>query len=459
MGIASGEPGASLVTEMLPVAAPVVVGANFAVNDVPCPAVRVAGVVNPLMLKPVPEALAAEIVTLAVPVFVKVTAMDAELPSTRLPKTTLVGLAVSFPCVPVPLKGIVIVGSEALLEIVIEPEALPDTVGANFAVKDLVPPAATVAGTVSPVMLKPVPDALAAETVTLVVPLFVSVIDCVLLLPTPTLPNAKLPGFATRAVFAATPLPEMARVCGEFGALSANTMLPVVPPAVAGVNVTLKEALCPAPRVAGNARPLIPNPLPVSVARFKLRFTLPLFVSFTVCELLCPTVTFPKLSEVGDMVSPACVPVPLKAIFKGELAESLAIERLPVTAPPDGGANLIWSDPLWPTPITLSGLPPTAVNPAPEMLAESMLTVAVPVFVNDSVWVELLPTAMLPKLRLVALGVKIPELGSPVLGECALVTPAQLERLMTARTDARAASQANRPWWVACLPSGTKAGA
>jgi len=212
MGIASGEPSALLVIEMLPVAAPVVVGANVAVNDVPCPADNIIGVVRPLMLKPVPEALAAEIETLAVPVFVNVTAMDAVLPVAKLPKTTLVGLGVSFPCVPVPLNGIVIVGSEALLEMVIVPAALPDAVGANSAVKDVVPPAATVAGTVSPVMLKPVPDALAFEIVTLVEPLFVSVIDCVLLLPTATLPNAKLPGFATRAVFAATPLPEIARV-------------------------------------------------------------------------------------------------------------------------------------------------------------------------------------------------------------------------------------------------------
>jgi hypothetical protein len=212
MGIASGEPGALLVIEMLPVAAPVVVGANVAVNDVPCPADNVMGVVRPLILKPVPEALAAEIETLAVPVFVKVTAMDAELPVTRLPKTTLVGLAVSFPCVPVPLNGIVIVGSEALLEIVIVPEALPAAVGANRAVKDVLPPAATVVGTASPVMLKPVPEALAAEIVTLVLPLLVSVTDWVLLLPTATLPNAKLPGFATRAVFAATPLPEIGSV-------------------------------------------------------------------------------------------------------------------------------------------------------------------------------------------------------------------------------------------------------
>ena len=116
-------------------------------------------------------------------------------------------------------------------------------------------------------------------------------------------------------------------------------MLRVTPPAVVGVNCTVKETFCPAPRVAGNARPLIPSPLPVSVARFKLRFTLPLLVSFMVCVLLCPTVTFPKLSEAGDIVSPGWVPVPLSETVNGELAASLAIERLPVTAPADGGAN------------------------------------------------------------------------------------------------------------------------
>lgn len=38
--ILSGDPGASLVIEILPVAEPAIVGANFAVNDVLCPALR-----------------------------------------------------------------------------------------------------------------------------------------------------------------------------------------------------------------------------------------------------------------------------------------------------------------------------------------------------------------------------------------------------------------------------------
>ncbi len=59
--------------EMPPEALPAVVGANLALKVVFWPALRVIGAVIPLKLKPVPEGLAAEIVMLAVPVFVNVT--------------------------------------------------------------------------------------------------------------------------------------------------------------------------------------------------------------------------------------------------------------------------------------------------------------------------------------------------------------------------------------------------
>jgi len=75
-----------------------------------------------------------------------------------------------------------------------------------------------------------------------------------------------------------------------------------------------------------------------------------------------------------------------------------------------------------------------ALNPAPEMLADMMLTVAVPVFVNVKVWLALFPTEMLPKLRLVELAVNTPapgDPGTPGPPELALVRPAQLERTTT----------------------------
>lgn len=47
-----------LATEMLPEALPVVVGANVAVKLALVPALIVSGMLKPLMLKPVPDALA-----------------------------------------------------------------------------------------------------------------------------------------------------------------------------------------------------------------------------------------------------------------------------------------------------------------------------------------------------------------------------------------------------------------
>ena len=162
-------------------------------------------------------------------------------------------------------------------------------------------------------------------------------------------------------------------------------MLPATPPPTVGANRTLNDKLCPPASVAGSARPLMVKPLPVSVARFTTTFTFPVFVSCTGRVLLWPTVTFPKLREAGEIVSPGCVPVPVSEIVKGELAASLTIDRLPVAAPADGGANCIWIVPLCPTRIALNGLPPTAEKPAPEMFADWILTVPVPVFVNVSV--------------------------------------------------------------------------
>lgn len=97
--------------------------------------------------------------------------------------------------------------------------------------------------------------------------------------------------------------------------------------------------LCPALIVAGNERPVIPNPAPETVARLTTTLPLPVFVKVTVCEPLWPTVTFPKLSELGDIVMPVCVPVPFSEIVRGELEASLVITRVPDAKPEDCGTN------------------------------------------------------------------------------------------------------------------------
>lgn len=201
-----GEPGALLVIEMLPLSVPAAVGANFAVNDALMFGSIVCGRVSPLMLKPVPEALAAEIVTLAVPVFISATGIEALAPARMLPKFTLAGLADSCPCAPVPLKATESVESVALLVIVIIPEEFPAAVGVKRATKPVCSPEESVNGAVSPVMLKPVPLMPACEIVTLVPPLLVRVMVCEPSLPTETLPKATLPGFVVKVEFAEMPL-------------------------------------------------------------------------------------------------------------------------------------------------------------------------------------------------------------------------------------------------------------
>jgi hypothetical protein len=116
-------------------------------------------------------------------------------------------------------------------------------------------------------------------------------------------------------------------------------MLPVAAPAAAGANCALNERLCPAFKVVGKESPLIPKPVPATVARLIVRFELPLFVSFTACVLLCPTTTFPNVNADGAIVNPVCVPVAVMEIANGELEASLTTVKLPVTAPADVGAN------------------------------------------------------------------------------------------------------------------------
>ena len=91
----SGEPDASLVMEILPLALPVAEGANCALKLVFCPAASVSGIDNPVRLNPVPEALAAEIVTLAVPELLNAMVCVPLPPTTTLPKLTLEGFALS----------------------------------------------------------------------------------------------------------------------------------------------------------------------------------------------------------------------------------------------------------------------------------------------------------------------------------------------------------------------------
>jgi hypothetical protein len=283
--IAIGEFGRLLATETEPVAAPVAVGENFTPNVVLCPAASVCAE-NPVTLNADPETVAELRFTLAVPPFVSVTFTVLELPVSWLPKFTLPGFAVRLPSVPVPLTGIVMFESVAVLVTAIVPDAAPAVVGANCAVNVALWPAAIVNGAVKPVTLKPAPVAAIWLTVAAALPEFVNVTVCVPLPETATLPKATVPGFAVSVEFCATALPAIVIVCGEPAALSVKVMLPDDAPEAVGVKETLNCIDWPAPIVFGSESPLIPNSLPESCARLIVTFELPPLVSVTFCVLV-----------------------------------------------------------------------------------------------------------------------------------------------------------------------------
>jgi hypothetical protein len=207
-----------------------------------CPALSVSGTVKPLRLKPVPLAVAAEMVRLVPPELVSVPDRGFELPTGTLPKLRLAGLGVIWPCAtPVPDSGTDKVALVALELMVIEPLAAPALAGANLALNVADWPAAMVVGNDGPVKLKPVPETDALDTVTLVPPVFETTTAVVWLLPTVTLPKPILLGFAVRDP-GASPVPERPTFSGEL-ASEVIVRLPFTAPADAGAKTTWKETL------------------------------------------------------------------------------------------------------------------------------------------------------------------------------------------------------------------------
>lgn len=139
----SGDPGASLVTETVPVVLPAAAGAKTTLKELVPPGFKVPDV-KPLTENPAPEGLAAETDTGAVPEFVSVIVAVLLLPTRMLPKLTLAGFEESAPSVPVPLSAMARVGFEASVANTIVPEALPADTGAKDAVNVAFAPAAIV---------------------------------------------------------------------------------------------------------------------------------------------------------------------------------------------------------------------------------------------------------------------------------------------------------------------------
>jgi hypothetical protein len=120
----------------------------------------------------------------------------------------------------------------------------------------------------------------------------------------------------------------------------------------------------------------------------------------TVCVVLPPTKTLPKLRLDGLDVSEPCTPVPLKEIIAGDPGALLLMTMFPVTLPVEAGANWMVKEALDPGLMASGTLRPARRNPVPAAVAWEMVKAAFPEFVKEIFWLAVPVTFTFPKLTL-----------------------------------------------------------
>jgi len=218
---------AVLVTVTEPVSLPATLGLKITLNVVLCPALRLTGVLAPVIANPVPLSLICEIVTFEFPEFVKVTFCVAVDPIFTFPKAILVVLKVKA-CVaatPVPLSAIAAGEFGALLTMLTLPVTTPAAAGLHCTLKLLVWPGVNVIGRANLPMLNPVPVTLTWLTANVPVPVFCNWMVCEAGEPAVTVPKFALDGVIPNA--GCTPFPETAMTAFAPCVL-ASVMFPVM---------------------------------------------------------------------------------------------------------------------------------------------------------------------------------------------------------------------------------------
>jgi len=137
-------------------------------------------------------------------------------------------------------------------------------------------------------------------------------------------------------------------------------------PAVVGLKVTVKEALCPAGIVTGSERPPTLNTELFVLAVVTVTLA-PLAVRVPVTVPLFPTTTLPKGNVVGLTVScpTAAVPVPDNGIVRLGFEALEVIVTLPLAAPDVVGANETLNVALCPAVNVNGAVMPVKLKPVP----------------------------------------------------------------------------------------------
>ncbi len=284
----AGEFEALLANDKDAEVAPVAPGVNVTVNGIDCPAVSVAGSEIPESTNSLLFRLAEDTMTEA-PLAIRLPVSGELTPTVTLPKLRLVGDTAKVPAaVPVAESAMLSGELDAFDTTDRVPLAAPVLVGEKVAVNVTLWFEVSVRGKVNPLTEKTAPVTLACEMVTGDPPVLVTVSDKFVLLPTWTLPNARLVGFAVSAP-GVTPVPESGMLKLGFEPLEVMLALPLAAPFVVGAKSTVNEVLWPAVSVNGKDKPLRLNPVPLAVAAEIVRLVPPVLVRVSDKLVLLPT--------------------------------------------------------------------------------------------------------------------------------------------------------------------------
>lgn len=308
---------------------------------------------------------------------------------------------------PVPVRSSTVEDGTALLTNVSVPLVDPVAFGSKITVKVALLPAAIFAGSVIPLKAN-WELLLLAELIVTSAPLAVSVPSAVPSAPTATLPKFNVVGLTASLALVVVPVPLIFSTVVEDFALLSKVSVPLAAPLDFGWKLTVKETLLPSSITAGSDKPLNANTELLLLAEVTVTFP-PAAVSVPVAVPVLPTVTLPKLNEVGPTVN--CVvgaipfPLTLATVVGGEaLLEKVSFA---LAAPLDCGRKLTVKDALLPSGIVAGNDSPPSAKLELLKLAAVMVTLPDEA-VSVPVAVPLLPTFTLPKLSVPGVTANLP---------------------------------------------------
>ena len=126
-------------------------------------------------------------------------------------------------------------------------------------------------------------------------------------------------------------------IVGEPTALLATVIVPVMLPVPVGLYAAVKVALVPGAKLTGVVIPETATPATEGVTLEIVTWEVPIFVRRTVCDVLLPTMTFPKLTDEGVAASVEDVAVALSAMTMVGSVALLEMETVPASVAEETG--------------------------------------------------------------------------------------------------------------------------